>query len=125
MTWENFTIDEFRCKCGCMANEIKFDFVDKLQRLRTALGFPLHINSGYRCPEHNERVSTTGRDGPHTTGRAVDISVDRVLAHELLTEAIASNDFTGFGFKQHGVSRFIHLDDLEHPHPRPIIWSYP
>jgi len=33
---------------------------------------------------------------------------------------------TGLGVKQHGDSRFIHLDTLDsEPHrPRPTVWSY-
>lgn len=101
-------------------------FVDKLDRLRDAFDFAFPVNSGYRCPIHNQRVSSTGPNGPHTTGRAVDLGLDRLKAYLVMASAISSTDFTGFGFKQHGTSRFLHIDDLTQPgHPRPTIWSYP
>lgn len=125
MSWKNFNLAEFEC-LHCGKNEIDPDFVDKLQTLRDACGFPLIITSGYRCPEHNQAVSSTGPDGPHTTGRAVDIHVYGFRAMDFLSKALALKLFTGIGIKQHGNSRFVHLDDLPSPaYPRPTIWSYP
>lgn len=125
MTWANFTRDEFRCRCGNCENKIADSFIDKLQDLREALGFPLKITSGYRCPAHNAKVSGTGRNGPHTTGHAADISVSREQAFKLVSMAAISG-FTGIGVAQKGASRYIHLDDLSGTggQPRPTIWSY-
>lgn len=120
--WKYFTRDEFTCRCGCNQNLIEDDFVDKLDELRGRCGFALRVNSGYRCSEHNERVSTTGLDGPHTTGRAVDFGVSHRQALMLLRHAMWM-DFTGFGLNQKGEGRFVHLDDLSHD-PRPHIWTY-
>lgn len=119
-----FTESEFACKhCG----EIKMGqaFLAMVDELRHRCGFPLVISSGYRCPEHNQRVSTTGPNGPHTTGRAVDIAVSRHRAHDVLRHAMAMG-FTGIGVNQKGASRFIHLDMLREPEhaPRPSVWSY-
>ena len=103
------------------------DFIDKLQRLRDVFGFPLPVNSGYRCPVHNSAVSSTGPNGPHVSGRAVDFSVSGLRAFMLVSLAMASGEFTGFGFQQKGPAekRFCHLDDLKEPaYPRPRIWSY-
>ena len=125
MTWANFRREEFEC-LHCGKNEIKDDFIDKLQVLRDACGFPMIITSGYRCPEHNIKVSTTGANGPHTTGRAVDVHVYGFRAMDFLSKALNLKLFTGIGIKQHGNSRFVHLDDLPAPaYPRPTIWSYP
>src|SRR5690606_42128115 len=63
----------FRCKCGCGRNEIQEELVDKLDKLRGIMRIPFRITSGFRCPVHNEKVSSTGRNGPHTTGFAADI----------------------------------------------------
>lgn len=125
MQWKYFTRDEFKCKCGCETNLIQDDFISKLDRLRSALGFPLVISSGYRCPKHNREVSGTGDSGPHTTGRAADIVVERSKAFLLISIA-ANNGFTGIGVKQRGTGRYIHLDDLLNApgQPRPTIWSY-
>ena len=50
----------------------QFRVLDLLQTARENLG-PLQITSAYRCPSHNDSVSSTGMAGPHTTGLAVDI----------------------------------------------------
>ena len=120
----HFHMNELQCRCGC-GGLPKQDFMDKVEKLRDRLGFPLPVSSGYRCPEHNNRVSGTGRTGPHTTGRAIDLNVSHGRALELLRMAL-SMGFTGIGIKQHGAGRFIHLDDLPNNEgqPRPHIWSY-
>lgn len=118
---------EFECKCGCGRNDIRPEFVAKLNELGAAYGpEPLTVSSGYRCPGHNQRVSTSGPRGPHTTGQAADLLVDRKNAHRLLGLAMAMG-FTGVGVKQHGGSRFLHLDTLPDApgQPRPTVWSYP
>lgn len=122
--WKNFSKSELQCKC-CGEFPVNELFMDRLQKLREAVGFALPINSGYRCPKHNAEVAATGDDGPHTTGRAVDIAVDRGKAFMVLSRAI-NLGFTGIGVSQKGQSRYIHLDDLENTsvHPRPTIWSY-
>lgn len=129
MPWRYFTTIEFACRgSDCCGGESRMNdaFVDKLDELRGRCGFPLIVNSGYRCPVHNVRVSSTGPAGPHTTGRAADLRVDRGAAYKLLGIALKLG-FTGIGLKQHGASRFVHLDDLEQPEhsPRPTVWSYP
>jgi len=99
--------------------------MQRLDRLRERLAFPFLISSAYRCADRNEIVSTTGRDGPHTTGRAVDIFVMGESAY-LVNKFAPHFGFTGIGMKQHGKDRFYHLDDLEatETRPRPWIWSY-
>lgn len=103
-------------------------FMRKMDRLRMALGVPIRVTSGFRSPEYNEKISTTGIDGPHTTGRAIDIQLmgDISMNWELLQYARGFG-FYGVGFRMHGPheKRFIHLDDLEaHEAPRPRIWTY-
>ena len=100
------------------------EFMDMLQALRNKLGFALHITSGYRCPAHNAKISHSGSDGVHTTGRAVDIGISGQQALKLLKAALEMG-FTGIGIDQQGPSRFIHLDNCTAPdYPRPTIWSY-
>ena len=122
--YENFSEAEFRCSC-CGKADMDAGFLDKLQAIRTAYGKPMRINSGYRCPDYNDAVSGSGRDGPHTTGRAADIGLSGADAREIVGMAYRQG-MTGIGVKQKGPhnSRFIHLDDLDPPHPRPTIWSY-
>lgn len=125
MQFRYFKVSEFACPC-CKENLIDFKFVQKLDDLREKFGGPLVVSSGYRCPKHNQEVSTTGEHGPHTTGHAVDFAIRGLDAKDLLEEAMVSTQFTGFGLNQKGTSRFIHLDDLPNTaaQPRPTIWTY-
>lgn len=120
--WKYFKYDEFKCK-HCGENHMESSFIDKLDLLREECGFPLAVTSGYRCPDHNEAVSTTGRNGPHTTGRACDLRCNGRQAFVVLREAFALGLFTGVGVQQRGEVRFIHLDDMDTA-PRPNVWSY-
>lgn len=100
-------------------------FLQKMDQLRHVCGFPFIIPSGFRYPEYNIKVSSTGENGPHTTGRACDVAVSGEQAYIVLRVAMELG-FTGIGIKQKGEGRFIHLDDLTEAdgYPRPRIWSY-
>lgn len=122
MDWSkiaHFTEAEFRCKCGCGRADMDQQFVERLDSVREYLERPLIISSGYRCPDHNEAVSSTGRNGPHTTGKAADIKISRGFARTALTTFCLR--FSGIGINQKGPDsgRFIHVDDL------PVrVWTY-
>jgi uncharacterized protein YcbK (DUF882 family) len=118
--YQNFNEDEFRCPC-CGAAEMTMRFMETLQHLRVIFGRGLTISSGFRCEDHNASI---GGGAPHPTGNAADIPIYGEDAHRLVTLAMPL--FTGIGFKQHSMmdKRFIHLDLLEPPHPRPRIWTY-
>lgn len=123
---KHFADSEFLCRCGCGQGREKMDdgFVLKLDKLRKEFGKPINLSSAYRCPAHNSRVSSTGSNGPHTTGRAVDIRTKGQDAWRLLQ--IASElGFKGLGVAQKGAhgSRFLHVDDIAEG-PRPWVWSY-
>jgi zinc D-Ala-D-Ala carboxypeptidase len=124
---EHFSDAELRCKCGCGRNLMREGFMRKLESLRVYLGFPMSVSSAYRCPTHNSSVSSTGLDGPHTTGRAIDIAVHGSAALKIIGRA-KEFGFSGVGVSQKGThgSRFIHLDDLDSTsrRPRPHVWSY-
>lgn len=130
MSWLYFTEKEMSCNCPrihSVSNPPKNadfeEFMGLLVGVRKACGFPFIINSGYRCPEHNKEVSTTGEGGPHTIG-AADIKISGYKAYQLVKVAIA-HGMTGIGIKQNGPteSRYIHLDNLN-GETRPWIWSY-
>lgn len=59
-----------------------------LQPLRTAVGKPLHINSGYRCKELNALVGGVATS-QHVKGEAADIAADKPI--ELARIAIANH----------------------------------
>lgn len=125
--WHYFTRVEVQCRCGCACADMDSTFMARLDALRDALQQPLVVSSGYRCPAHNTRVSSTGQAGPHTTGHAVDLAVSGALAFAILALAFRLG-FTGIGVQQKGAhaGRFLHLDDLPPGPgcPRPCPWSY-
>ena len=100
-------------------------FLTRLDKLRWMNNEPIALSSAYRCPDHNAKVSSTGRTGPHTTGKAVDIRCSGDIAYRVLTLA-AELGFRGIGVSQKGNhgSRFIHIDDIEDETIRPWVWSY-
>jgi zinc D-Ala-D-Ala carboxypeptidase len=105
--YKYFSEQELSCKCGCARNKMDPAFMEKLVAIREKLGFPFPVGSAYRCPSHNDAVSSTGVGGPHTWGRAIDLHVGSRARFLILEEA-----------KRHGMTRFgiarwgIHLDDL-------------
>lgn len=114
---------EFKCKeTGEL--DMKADFMERLQLLRTNYGKPMSISSGYRSRKHSvERRKKVA--GTHTLGIACDVRVSRGDAYRLIQLAMA-HGFTGIGVKQKGGKRFVHLDTFEGSplQPRPTIWSY-
>lgn len=123
--YKYFKPEELKCKCGkceSTGHEMDVEFMRKLDALREHLNFPLVITSAYRCPTHNKAVSVTGTVGPHTTGKAVDISISHKQAYELI-KAAPDFGFLGIGIQQKGSGRYIHLDTID-GEGRPTIWSY-
>ena len=124
MTWKHFsyaTDPMLACPC-CHKEGMNPAFMIRLDGLRDVFDRPISISSGYRCPEYNDIMSSTGTSGPHTTGQAVDIPISRREAHILLKMAM-NLGFTGIGINQKGDGRFIHLDTLG-GELRPWVWSY-
>ncbi len=118
-----FSEKELSCPC-CGVNGFKKETLKKLNLLREACGFPITLNSAYRCEAYN---TLKGYTQTHATGQAVDPGVSHKQAFKLL-ELAPKFGFTGIGFRQKGSvsGRFMHLDDLpEIPgRPRPHVWSY-
>ena len=109
------------CSCGCGTKGMEPAFLMTLDQIRKAIGEPLTVTSGYRCPAHNTSVSSTGATGPHTTGKAMDIKADSRMRFLLIQAALKQ------GITRIGVAKtFIHLDDLGEldGFPSPRVWSY-
>ncbi len=96
--WPNFPPEELRCR-GTGQLLLVPASLDRVQAIRTGLGFSLPITSAGRAPEYNAIVSSTGRDGPHTTGHAVDIRIRGADALKL-TYLAQQLGFTGIGVNQ-------------------------
>lgn len=119
--WPHFSRAEMRCRGN---GECRMDpaFMDLLESIRADYGQPMPIASGYRSPGYNAAVSATGPEGPHTTGRAVDVAVRGKDAHRLLSVALV-HGIKGVGVAQKGAGRFLHLDMVA-TGTRPWVWSY-
>ena len=123
--WYNFSATEFVCS-HCNALSISPIVLDFLQSYRTQTGKSVAITSAYRCPSLNDAVSNTGKDGPHTTGFAVDISTNSQTQYELLRFALHYNPRPlGIGIAK----TFTHLDwcdaDVNEKYlVRPNVWRY-
>lgn len=108
---ENFLASEFLCKGSgcCSSGKIDEDLVEILQKIRDAFGKPVHINSGYRCPKHNEKVG--GAPGSyHTYGQAADISVKDTAPAEVAKYA-ESIGVLGIGlYETDADGYFVHVD---------------
>lgn len=113
--WPHFTLEEFVCKCGkqgafsaqCKIVLIDEDLLDFLEQLRSALGgYPIHITSGYRCPEQNQRARGV-IDSQHLLGKAADIKVRELSAAQVqdVAEALLG-DRGGLG----RYKSFTHID---------------
>ena len=117
---KNFAFAEFGCGCGkCQYTgglQISMQLVEKIQKLRTAYGWPLHINSAIRCEKHNKSVD--GRPGsmhlPAQGALACDIWMKDRKGRILLVK-------TGLelGLSVGVYKTFLHLDDRKHQ----IIWG--
>jgi len=91
-------------------------FMALLDSLRAAVGKPLVVSSGYRCPAHDAAV---GGSANHITGFAVDLSVtDSIMRYLIVKTAFE------LGFTRIGVAKtFIHLDKV-FDKPQKVFWIY-
>jgi len=74
---EHFTKEEFDSKDGAEMPQEVFeriqDLAVDLELLRTFLGVPIKINSGYRSPSHNDYVGGSP-NSQHLKGTAADLN---------------------------------------------------
>lgn len=121
--WElikHFRRMEFLCPC-CGKEDMDFDFVYKLDRLRETLGYPLAINSGWRCAKHNAKVGGKSNSA-HLLGIAADVRMaDSRRRFDFIDYGI-SLGFTRFGIGPN----YVHVDlgSDTTGHPARVIWMY-
>jgi len=84
---KNFKLKEFECKCGCdMPLEVYENIIklsSQLQFLRDYTGRPITINSAYRCPKHNAKISGSSKKSQHMLGKAADITIQSLKPAEV------------------------------------------
>lgn len=116
----HFDPSEFSCNCGCGGGFSDMDpaALDMLDTAREAAKIPFHINSAFRCQEHNKAVGGVPSSA-HTTGHAVDI-----LARSGREKWIIVNALISAGFDRIGIAgTFVHVDNDPGKSPD-VIWSY-
>ena len=125
MTLRYFSDKELQCKCCNKLPDSYRTWAVRLDTLRDLYGKPITISSGYRCPDYNSSISSTGDNGPHTKC-AVDIPCSGSNFHKLLEIGLFMG-YKGIGIKQNGPhsKRFIHFDDVDRKVDHIVIWSYP
>jgi len=131
---EFFSPEELKCRCGTcdsVGTEMDCDFMMKIYHLRKVVDHPFVVTSAFRCPEYNDRVSHTGKDGAHTTGRAIDFIIPKSKLFRTIKYIYKLNlSITGIGISNNGAhEHMLHLDNLikednERYAVRPNIWLY-
>lgn len=110
----NFNLSEFACKDGTpVPNDLipNVELLAKnLQVLRDHLGEPIHVNSGYRSPAHNDKVGGK-KNSYHMKAMAADITCKSKTPKQLA--AIIEKLIAAKKMKQGGIgiyAGFIHYD---------------
>lgn len=102
-----FTRDEFMCRCGCRRNEIPDSFIHDMDDLREACGFPLVINSGWRCENHpKEKVKE--QPGQHNKA-AADVRIHNGYQRYVVQEKAFKLGFKGIA----AAKGFVHVDSRD------------
>ena len=116
----HFTVGELACS-HCGRSDVTHELLRVLEATRVAYARPIIVVSGYRCPEHEKRVSGAEVETPHQ-GWAVDVRapVGRDL-YDLIRAALASG-FLGFGMGMPAGVKHLHFDVYAKLGPR--AWMY-
>ena len=117
-----FSLHEFACKCSVCnrnpntipKNMPPLELLEVLTELREYFGQPITINSGYRCPTHNNNIGGAEKSR-HVIGDAVDIVVKNTT-----TESVYKHIISKYGDRPYGIAvninasnkyaGFVHID---------------
>ena len=119
VNWDSikyFTKEEFDCK-HTGENQMQQEFMEKLDELRAACGFPFVITSGYRDPSHPAEASKATKRGTHALGIAADIGVSGGSQRRAIVEHAISLGFNGIGVAK----GFVHVDNRDSLR---VMWCY-
>jgi hypothetical protein len=103
--WPSFSPEEIACR-GTGRLMIDPRAMGMLQALRTKIGKPMIVNSGYRSPEHNKAVGGA-LNSKHMQGLAFDVRMENHNPADYLAAAVAVG-FEGIG--TYPRANFIHVD---------------
>ena len=105
MISENFDRPEFKCEC-CDQDTVDAELVTVLEALRAHFRFPVYINSGNRCRDHNRMIGGS-KDSQHILSKAADVRVMNV--QPAIVFAYLCRKYPGkFGFGLY--TMFCHID---------------
>jgi hypothetical protein len=103
--WRDFTPAEVACR-GTGRLMVDERAMDALQDLRTRLGKPVMVTSGYRTPERNREIRGNPRS-LHMQGQAFDVSMQN-HDPELFVRTARAVGFNGIG--TYPRANFVHVD---------------
>jgi len=117
---EHFKEAEFRCKCTRCKRLIPAivdnRLYDLLEHVRSAVGRPMYITSGYRCAPHNAEVGGKPTSD-HLNGTAADVVVTSDKDRLSMVKAALE-----YGCRRVGVYQsFIHLS-VNPENPQNVMW---
>lgn len=101
---KNFSLVEYECKCSaCSFTLVSIAHIDRLEKLRQRINYPIKISSAYRCPTHNRTIGGA-KESQHIFGTATDIVVPQLSTPALY--ALCVDIFDGVGL----YDTFVHVD---------------
>lgn len=124
---EHFTTDEMACRCGkCSYStddgiiaHVSPRLILLLEDIRDAVGRPIVISSGLRCPEHNKAVG--GEDNStHLRGEAADIKVSSSFERYEIVMAAMTKGCLRIGV--YNDQMCVHVDVSAHGVPQDVMW---
>ena len=106
----HFNRQEFKCccegrYCDGFPTEMNNDLVERLEAVRIALGGPIIITSGVRCPVRNQEVGGIVYSR-HLTGDAADCYAPGISVFDFAAAAITA----GLGVIIYETEGFCHLE---------------
>lgn len=115
---DNFSWNEFECKCGCGDNHVDVGFVIRLQKARDMDNEGWEVNSGVRCLKHNREVGSADSSS-HIKGLAVDIRCVSDKRRFAIVRVLLMAGFTRIGVSKY----FIHVD-ADTSKSSKVMWTY-
>ena len=110
-----FELSDFECQ-ETGGNGMDPTFLLLLDELRHQCGFPFHVTSGYRSPQHSIEARKPA-PGKHTEGIAADIKIPNGSKRFIIVERALALGFTGIGIAK----TFVHVDTRN---TTPVVWTY-
>lgn len=120
----NFTVKEFRCKCGCGTCNVSEGLLNRLESLRKYVdNDPVNVISGCRCPTHNKNEGGV-EDSAHVATEEEECEGADITSrnmYKLLQGALIIFDRVGIKDMKR---KMIHVD-TDKQKPQPTFWTYP